>query len=76
MFVGNPLNSFVLFDNTTQGELTMMNKNGKNTHSYTSLKKCAYAFFLRIERIYVVHLILTCTVGGGGAKSQKFRSNV
>ena len=32
VFVVNPLNSFVLFDNITQRELTTMNNNGKNAH--------------------------------------------
>ena len=62
MFVVNPLNSFVLFDDTTQRELTTMNNNGKNAHSYTRLKIRAYAFLLRIKRVCVVRLILACTV--------------
>ena len=54
MFVGNPLNSFVLFDNTTQRELTTMNNNGKKRALLDESKK--YAFFLRIERVCVGRL--------------------
>ena len=64
LFVSNPLNYFVLFDNTTQRELMTMNNNGKNEHSSRRVqKKLRTHVFLHIEPVCVVRLILTCTAG-------------